>query len=137
MISLNINGEVKKVDVAPDTPLLWILRDNLELTACTVQIDGEAVQSCQVEAGEAVGKKITTIEGLPDNHPVKIAWTDKEVPQCGYCHSGQIMSAASLLASNPKPSNDDIDNAMSINICRCGTYPRIREAIHLAAGKKG
>ena len=149
MLSLNINGEDKKVDVAPGTPLLWVLRDNLKLTgtkfgcgigecgACTVQIDGEAVQSCQVEAGAVVGKKITTIEGLPENHPVKIAWIEKEVPQCGYCHSGQIMSAASLLARNSKPSDADIDNAMSINICRCGTYPRIREAIHLAAGKKG
>ncbi len=149
MIKLNINNREYKVEAASDEPLLWVIRDRLELTgtkfgcgigecgACTVQIDGEAVQSCLIEAGDAVGKKITTIEGLPDNHPVKDAWVEKEVPQCGYCHSGQIMSAAALLDNNPKPSDSDIDAAMSINICRCGTYPRIRQAIHLAAKNKG
>lgn len=149
MIKLNINNREYKVEAGSDEPLLWVIRDRLELTgtkfgcgigecgACTVQIEGEAVQSCQVEVGDAVGKKITTIEGLPDNHPVKDAWIEKEVPQCGYCHSGQIMSAATLLENNPKPTDSDIDEAMSINICRCGTYPRIRQAIHLAAKKKG
>jgi aerobic-type carbon monoxide dehydrogenase small subunit (CoxS/CutS family) len=149
MIKLNINNREYKVEAASDEPLLWVIRDRLELTgtkfgcgigecgACTVQIDGEAVQSCLIEAGDAVGKKITTIEGLPDNHPVKDAWVEKEVPQCGYCHSGQIMSAAALLDNNPAPSDSDIDAAMSINICRCGTYPRIRQAIHLAAKNKG
>ncbi|MBU0682377.1 MAG: (2Fe-2S)-binding protein [Proteobacteria bacterium] len=149
MIKLNINNREYNVEAAADEPLLWVIRDRLELTgtkfgcgigecgACTVQIDGEAVQACQIEAGDAVGKKITTIEGLQDNHPVKDAWVEKEVPQCGYCHSGQIMSAAALLENNPKPSDSDIDQAMSINICRCGTYPRIRQAIHLAAKKKG
>ncbi len=149
MIKLNINNREYKVEAASDEPLLWVIRDRLELTgtkfgcgigecgACTVQIDGEAVQSCQVVAGDAVGKKITTIEGLPANHPVKDAWVEKEVPQCGYCHSGQIMSAAALLDTNPTPSDADIDEAMSINICRCGTYPRIRQAIHLAAKNNG
>jgi len=149
MINLNINNKEYEIDTVEDEPLLWVIRDRLGLTgtkfgcgigecgACTVQIDGEAVQSCQMEVGDAVGKKITTVEGLPENHPVKVAWIEKEVPQCGYCHSGQIMSAATLLANNPEPTDSDIDNAMSINICRCGTYPRIREAIHLAAGKKG
>ncbi|MBU0480097.1 MAG: (2Fe-2S)-binding protein [Proteobacteria bacterium] len=148
MIKLNINNREYQVEAAADEPLLWVIRDRLQMTgtkfgcgigecgACTVQIDGEAVQSCQVEAGDAVGKKITTIEGLPENHPVRNAWLEKEVPQCGYCHSGQIMSAASLLAKKPKPTDSDIDEAMAINICRCGTYPRIRQAIHHAARKK-
>ena len=148
MVSLHVNGKEKKVDAAQDTPLLWVLRDNLELTgtkfgcgigecgACTILVDGEAVQSCQVEVGDVQGKKITTIEGLPDKNPVKDAWIEIDVPQCGYCHSGQIMAAVSLLESNPRPTDSDIDEAMSINICRCGTYPRIRKAIHLAAKKK-
>lgn len=148
MIKLNINNKEYQVEAAPDEPLLWVIRDRLEMTgtkfgcgigecgACTVHIDGDAVQSCQVEAGSAVGKKITTIEGLPENHPVKDAWIENEVPQCGYCHSGQIMSAASLLAKKPQPTDSDIDDAMSINICRCGTYPRIRQAIHSAATRK-
>ena len=149
MIKLNINNRDYNVEAAQDEPLLWIIRDRLGMTgtkfgcgigecgACIVQIDGEAVQSCQVEAGDVVGRKITTIEGLQDNHPVKDAWLEKEVPQCGYCHSGQIMSAVALLEKKPIPTDADINDAMSINICRCGTYPRIREAIHLAAKKKG
>ena len=149
MISLNINNKEYKVSVGPEEPLLWVIRDRLELTgtkfgcgigecgACTVQIDGEAVQSCQVIARDAIGKKITTIEGLPENHPLKTAWIEKEVPQCGYCHSGQIMSASALLANNTAPSDSDINDAMAINICRCGTYQRIRQAIHHAAKKKG
>ncbi len=148
MIKLNINDKDYKVEAAADEPLLWVIRDRLGLTgtkfgcgigecgACTVLVDGEAVQSCQVEAGDAVGKKITTIEGLPENHPVKDAWVENEVPQCGYCHSGQIMSAAALLEKKPSPTDGDIDDAMSINICRCGTYPRIRKAIHHAAQTK-
>ena len=149
MISLNINNKDYNVRVGADEPLLWVIRDRLALTgtkfgcgvgecgACTVHIDGEAVQSCQVIARDAVGKKITTIEGLPENPPVKTAWVDKEVPQCGYCHPGQIMSASALLAQKPAPSDSDIDEAMAINICRCGTYQRIRQAIHHAAKKKG
>lgn len=149
MITLNINNKEYQVSVGSDEPLLWVIRDRLELTgtkfgcgigecgACTIQIDGEAVQSCQITAQEAAGKKITTIEGLPENHPVKTAWIEKDVPQCGYCHSGQIIQAASLLAKKPQPTDADINEAMAINICRCGTYPRIRKAIHHAAKKNG
>ena len=149
MITLTINNQEYQVSAEPDEPLLWVIRDRLKLTgtkfgcgigecgACTVQIDGEAVQSCQVTAEEAVGKKITTIEGLPENHPVKTAWIEKDVPQCGYCHSGQIIQAASLLAKKPDPTDADINDAMAINICRCGTYQRIRQAIHHAAKKNG
>ena len=149
MIALNINNQEYQVNVDPDEPLLWVIRDRLELTgtkfgcgigecgACTVQIDGDAVQSCQVTAQEAVGKKITTIEGLSENHPVKTAWIEKDVPQCGYCHSGQIIQAASLLEKKPQPTDTDINEAMAINICRCGTYQRIRQAIHHAAKKTG
>ncbi len=146
MIKLDINGKSYKVEAATDEPLLWVIRDRLRLTgtkfgcgigecgACTVQLDGEAVRSCQIPAREAVGKKITTIEGLPPDHPVKVAWIEAEVPQCGYCQPGQIVQAAALLAATPHPTDDDIDNAMAGNICRCGTYQRIREAIHKAAG---
>lgn len=144
MIALIVNNKVCEVDVAPDTPLLWVLRDQLQLTgtkyscgigecgACTVHIDNEAVRSCQVPVKEAVGKKITTIEGLPENHPVKAAWTAEEVPQCGYCQPGQIMQAAAFLAKFPAPADADIDKEMT-GLCRCGTYPRIRSAIHRAA----
>ncbi|MCU0620389.1 MAG: (2Fe-2S)-binding protein [Gemmatimonadales bacterium] len=146
-ITLRINGQDRQVDVPDDMPLLWVLRDRLDLTgtkfgcgigacgACTVHLDGVAVRSCQLPAVAAAGRSITTIEGLsPDgSHPVQQAWVSVQVPQCGYCQSGQIMSAAALLAANPRPSDADIDAAMSGNLCRCGTYQRIRRAIHLAA----
>ena len=146
-ISLNINETTHAVDVESSTPLLWVLRDVLGLTgtkygcgiaqcgACTVHIDGVATRSCQVPVGSIGDVKITTIEGLsPDglSHPVQIAWLRHDVPQCGYCQSGQIMAAAALLKTNPKPSDADIDDAIT-NICRCGTYQRIREAIHTAS----
>ncbi|MDT0678693.1 (2Fe-2S)-binding protein [Autumnicola musiva] len=147
MLSLNVNNKQVKVEVDPNTPLLWVLRDNLDLVgtkygcgvaqcgACVVHLDGEAVRSCVTKAKRAEGKKIVTIEGLAENndHPVQKAWIEEDVPQCGYCHSGQIMSAVVLLKENPNPSDEDIDIAMSGNICRCGTYSRIRKAIHLAA----
>ncbi|WP_370174714.1 (2Fe-2S)-binding protein [Leeuwenhoekiella palythoae] len=149
MVSLTINNKNVDVDVDPETPILWVLRDTLNLTgtkygcgvaqcgACVVHLDGEAVRSCVTKVKRAEGKKITTIEGLSDNndHPVQQAWMEVDVPQCGYCHSGQIMSAAVLLRENPNPSDEDIDIAMAGNICRCGTYSRIRKAIHLAAEK--
>jgi isoquinoline 1-oxidoreductase subunit alpha len=147
MISLTINGKVHKVDVVPDTPLLWVLRDTLGLTgtkygcgialcgACTVHVNGAPIRSCITPISQVAGKKVTTIEGLSrDNrHPLQKAWIAEEVPQCGYCQSGQIMSAAALLAKNKSPSDADIDKAMSGNICRCGTYNRIRKAIHTAS----
>lgn len=148
MISLNVNGKRYQVAVSPDTPLLWVIRERLGLTgtkfgcgisvcgACTVHVNGEAVRSCVTPVSAVVGKKIVTIEGLSSRgrHPVQQAWIDDDVPQCGYCHSGQIMSAAALLTKNPKPSDADIDDAMSGNLCRCGTYQRIRRAIHRASG---
>ena len=147
MINLNLNGRSTPVDVDADMPLLWVLRDVLGLTgtkygcgiaecgACTVLLDGEPVRSCQTPVGAAAGRKVTTIEGLSKDgdHPLQKAWVAEEVPQCGYCQSGQIMSASALLASNPHPTDSDIDDAMSGNICRCGTYLRIREAIKQAA----
>ena len=147
MIDLIVNGRKRSVDVAEDTPLLWVLRENLGLTgtkfgcgmalcgACTVHLDGEAVRSCVTPVRRAADKKVVTIEGLsPDGrHPLQVAWIDSDVPQCGYCQSGQIMSAAILLRENPKPTDADIDEAMCGNLCRCGTYPRIRKAIHAAA----
>jgi len=147
MITLNVNGTPRSVDLAPETPLLWALRDTLSLTgtkfgcglgvcgACTVLLDGVAVQSCQVDVGEVKGRKITTIEGLsPDGtHPVQRAWIADEVPQCGYCQSGQIVAAAALLARKPRPTDADIDDAMDGILCRCGTYDRIRRAIRRAA----
>jgi isoquinoline 1-oxidoreductase alpha subunit len=146
-ITLNVNGKRHTVDVRPDTPLLWVLRDTLGLTgtkfgcgmalcgACTVHVDGEAQRSCVTPVSAVKGRRILTIEGLsPDlTHPVQRAWIEEDVPQCGYCQSGQIMSAAVLLAQLPNPSDEDIDRAMSGNICRCGTYQRIRRAIHRAA----
>jgi len=151
VIELNINGKAQSVDVAPDTPLLWVIRDTLGLTgtkfgcgmaqcgACTVHLDGDAVRSCSTPVSAVGGKKVTTIEGLSadGSHPVQSAWVAEQVPQCGYCQSGQIMQAAALLARTPSPSDSDIDAAMSGNICRCGTYQRIRSAIHRAAGKEG
>lgn len=143
-INLNVNGAEYTVDVSPDTPLLWVLRDTLALTgtkyscgvglcgACTVHLDGQAARSCTLPVSEAQGKSIVTIEGLV-NHPLQRAWLDEKVNQCGYCQPGQIMTAAALLEVNPNPSDDDIDAAMSGNLCRCGTYQRIRRAIHRAA----
>ncbi len=148
MIPIIVNGKKYQVDVDSDTPLLWTLRENLGLTgtkfgcgiaqcgACTVHVDGQPVRSCITPIESVKGKKITTIEGLSrnGNHPLQRAWIAEEVPQCGYCQSGQIMSAAALLSAKPKPTDSDIDAAMSGNICRCGTYQRIRRAIHRAAG---
>ena len=147
MISFTVNKRNVSVDVEPSTPLLWVLREHLGLTgtkygcgvsqcgACTVHLDGRPVRSCTLATSMASGKNVLTIEGLSADrsHPVQRAWLDIEVPQCGYCQSGQIMSAAALLVSNPRPSDEDINRAMSGNICRCGTYPRIRRAIHRAA----
>lgn len=146
---LNINGTSKQVDVDPSTPILWVLRDHLDLVgtkfgcgiaqcgACTIHLDGNAVRSCQLPVSAAEGASITTIEGLSEmgDHPVQQAWLEHDVPQCGYCQAGQIMSAAALLASNPNPSDTDIDNAMNGNICRCGTYTRIKAAIKTASQK--
>ncbi len=146
-MKLTLNGKSISVDVALDTPLLWVLRDTLGLTgtkfgcgqalcgACTVHLDGVAVRSCATPVSAAQGKRVTTIEGLSKNgeHPVQVAWEKADVPQCGYCQSGQIMSASALLASNPHPTDAEIEAAMSGNICRCGTYNQIREAIHSAA----
>ncbi len=152
MAKLLINGKSMQVDAPDDTPLLWVLRDHLGLTgtkfgcgmalcgACTVHIDGVAARSCQTPLSAAVGKKIVTIEGVSATRvgkAVQNAWMAVGVPQCGYCQAGQIMSAAALLENNPKPSDGDIDNAMSGNLCRCGTYTRIRSAIRVAAGMKG
>jgi aerobic-type carbon monoxide dehydrogenase small subunit (CoxS/CutS family) len=149
MIDLMVNGQARRVDADPDMPLLWALRDLLGLTgtkygcgiaqcgACTVHVDGAATRSCQTRIGDLAGRRITTIEGLhPEGqHPLQQAWVAAQVPQCGFCQSGQIMSAAALLAENRRPSDADIDAAMAGNICRCGTYPRIRAAIHDAAAK--
>ena len=150
MISLDINGKSYQVNVEPDVPLLWVIRERLQLTgtkfgcgigmcgSCTVHIDGKAQRSCQTPVGSAQGKKITTIEGLPENHPVKRAWVQEQVPQCGYCQPGQIMQAAALLAEDPRPTDAKINEQMNGNLCRCGTYPKIRSAIRLASrgGKK-
>ena len=147
MIRITVNGRDLAVDAAPDTPLLWVLRDHLGLPgtkygcgralcgACTVHLDGAAVRSCTLPLASAAGRRVTTIEGLSAQrtHAVQRAWIELDVPQCGYCQSGQIMSAAALLATNPAPSDGQIDAAMAGNICRCGTYVRIRRAIHRAA----
>jgi len=148
MLKLNVNGKQHQVDVEPDMPLLWVLRDHLGLLgakygcgvalcgACTVHVDGAPVRSCVAPASAAVGKAVVTIEGLAAGglHPLQEAWIEHEVPQCGYCQTGMIMSAAALLAKTPKPSDADIDQAMT-NLCRCGTYTRVREAIHAVAAK--
>ena len=146
-ITFTINGKRQTVDASPDTPLLWLIRDVLGLTgtkfgcgvsqcgACTVHVDGVAIRSCVTPVSQAVGKNVTTIEGLSsdNSHPLQRAWIAEDVPQCGYCQPGMIMSAAALLAENKTPSDADIDEALSGNICRCGTYQRIRRAIHRAA----
>ena len=149
--SLTVNGRRRSVTTAADTPLLWVIRDSLGLTgtkfgcgqalcgACTVHLDGQPVRSCSTPVTAAAGKRVTTIEGLSTDgsHPVQRAWIEEDVPQCGYCQSGQLMSAAALLAATPHPTDADIDAAMSGNICRCGTYNRVRRAIHRAAGDAG
>jgi aerobic-type carbon monoxide dehydrogenase small subunit (CoxS/CutS family) len=150
-ITLDVNGKAYEVEAKPDTPLLWVLRDSLGLTgtkygcgvgecgACTVHLDGEAVRSCMVPVGEVGRRTVTTIEGLSPNgdHPLQRAWIEERVSQCGYCQSGQIMTAAALLAENPKPTDVDIDAALAGNLCRCGTYQRIRRAIHRAREQGG
>ncbi len=147
MVQLTVNEKKFQVDVSPQMPLLWVIRDVLGLTgtkygcgisqcgACTIHLNGKAVRSCVTPVAAAVDKNITTIEGLSpnDSHPLQLAWLQADVPQCGYCQSGQLMSAAVLLKTKPNPTDKDIDAAMSGNICRCGTYPRIRKAIHIAA----
>ena len=149
--TFTVNGQRQTVDVAPQMPLLWVLRDTLGMTgtkfgcgmglcgACTVHIDGQALRSCSTPISNVAGKRVTTIEGLSadGSHPVQKAWLEADVPQCGYCQSGQIMSAAALLSSKPKPTDAEIDSAMRGNICRCGTYQAIREAIHKAAANGG
>lgn len=149
-INLNVNGKKQTVDVDPKTPMLWVLRDHLKLVgtkygcgiaqcgACTIHIDGTAVRSCQLPASAVENKVITTIEGLSENgdHPVQKAWLEHDVPQCGYCQAGQIMSAAALLNENPNPSDEQIVSAMNGNICRCGTYTRIKAAIKTAANSQ-
>jgi isoquinoline 1-oxidoreductase alpha subunit len=148
MASLDINGKTREVNADPNTPLLWVIRDALNMTgtkfgcgaalcgACTVHLDGKPIRSCSTPLSAAAGKKITTIEGIGASEvgkKVQAAWASLDVPQCGYCQSGQIMAATALLTEKPKPTDADIDNAMAGNICRCGTYPRIRAAIHKAA----
>ncbi|RRQ47892.1 (2Fe-2S)-binding protein [Maribacter algicola] len=148
--NLNINGEEHSVDVDPSTPMLWVLRDHIKLVgtkygcgiaqcgACTIHLDGNAVRSCQLPVSAVADKEITTIEGLSENgdHPVQKAWLEVDVPQCGYCQAGQIMSASALLKRNPNPSDEEIEAAMNGNICRCGTYIRIKKAIKMAANSK-
>ena len=145
MISLEINGKKYEVDVNPDVPLLWVIREHLKLTgtkfgcgvglcgSCTVHLDGKAQRSCITAVGSAEGKKIMTIEGLPEDHPVKKAWIEEQVPQCGYCQSGQIMQAAALLSEDPNPTDEKIVSTMDGNLCRCGTYSFIKKAIKRAA----
>ena len=151
MLTLKINGKAVQVEAEPDTPLLWVLRGELHLNgtkygcgmalcgACTVHLDGEPVRSCVTPIADVGARNITTIEGLQGSEAdaLKAAWTELDVVQCGYCQSGQLMSATALLKQKPQPTDADIDAAMAGNICRCGTYPRIRAAIHQAAGKKG
>jgi len=145
MISLHVNGKKRIVDVTPDTPLLWALRDNLGITSvkytcgiaecgvCTVLIDGEAVRSCSVSAEEAQEGKIITIEGLPEDHPVKVAWIEKQVPQCGYCQPGIMLQTVDFLSRQPNPSEKQVDAALDDVLCRCGSHPRIKKAVQMAA----
>jgi isoquinoline 1-oxidoreductase alpha subunit len=145
MVTLSVNGKVYQVQVEPNMPLLWVIRDHLKLTGtkfgcgvgvcgtCTIHVDGEADRSCQLTAGEVEGREVTTIEGLRKDHPVKRAWIDEQVPQCGYCQPGQIMQAAALLRHDPNPTEATIRDFMNDNLCRCGTYPRIVRAIKRAA----
>ena len=146
-ITLNINGQDHTVQVAEDVPLLWVIREHLQMTgtkfgcgisqcgACTVHVDGQPMRSCQLQVSRVVGREITTIEGIPEDHPIKQAWIDIQVPQCGYCQSGQIMSAVALVDQNQDPSEEEIIEAMEGNLCRCGTYTRIKTAIRQAAEK--
>ena len=145
--TLRINGRSHTVDIEPETPLLWVIRDTIGLTgtkyacgiaqcgACTVHVDGQPMRSCQLQVSRVVGRKITTIEGIAEDHPIKRAWIDIQVPQCGYCQSGQIMSAVALVDQNQDPSEEEIIEAMEGNLCRCGTYTRIKTAIRQAAEK--
>ncbi|HEU4412904.1 MAG TPA: (2Fe-2S)-binding protein [Polyangiaceae bacterium] len=149
MITFHVNGRAHSIDVPADVPLLWVLREELGLTgtkfgcgmalcgACTVHVDDEPVRACVLRVGEVEGRRVTTIEGLAGDaglHPVQRAWVEESVPQCGYCQSGQIMSTVALLRARPKPTDQDIDAALSANLCRCGTYQRVRRAVHRAAG---
>jgi aerobic-type carbon monoxide dehydrogenase small subunit (CoxS/CutS family) len=150
MLTIQVNGQSHQIEGPPDTPLLWVLREQLQLTgtkygcgqalcgACTVHIDGQAVRSCVTPVQSVVGKQVVTIEGLAAEfmQPLEAAWVAEEVPQCGYCQPGQVMAAAALLRATPQPSDSDIDLGMSGNLCRCGTYPRIRKAIHRAAAER-
>ncbi len=147
IFNLNINGKSQQVDVDPNTPMLWVLRDQLNLVgtkfgcgiaqcgACTIHLDGDAMRSCQLPVSAVADSKITTIEGLPEagDHPVQKAWIEHDVPQCGYCQAGQIMTAAAFLEQNPTPNDEEIENAMNGNICRCGTYTRIKAAVKTAS----
>lgn len=145
MVSLHVNGKTRQVDVDPETPLLWVLRDNLSITSvkytcgiaecgvCTVLIDDEAVRSCSITVEEVQENKITTIEGLPEDHPVKTAWIEKQVPQCGYCQPGIMLQAVDFLSRRPNPSVKEIDEAMDDVLCRCGSHPRMKKAIQMAA----
>lgn len=147
MISFEINGVQVDLDVQPDQPLLWVIRGPLRLSGtkygcgigacgcCTVHVDGKPARACVTSVGKVQGKKVTTIEGIPEDHPLKAAWVEEQVPQCGYCQSGQIMQAAALLSENPNPADEEIVKAMDGNLCRCGSYPRILKAIRKAAGK--
>lgn len=151
MITFTVNGAPRSVDVAPDTPLLWVLRDHLRLTgtkygcgisqcgACTVHLDGQPVRACSIPVSAVAGRSVTTIEGITGSviEALRAAWAELDVPQCGYCQSGQLMSAASLLAGNPRPTDADIDAALSGNLCRCAAYQRIRDGIHAAARRLG
>ncbi|MBI5075845.1 MAG: (2Fe-2S)-binding protein [Nitrospirae bacterium] len=149
MISLKVNGKMHSLDISPDVPLVWVIREHLKLTgtkyscgkglcgSCTVHLDGKAVRSCQTSAGEAQGKSITTIEGVPEGHPLKKAWVKEQVAQCGFCQPGQIMQAAELLSQGKNLSEAKIIKAMDGNLCRCGTYPRIKTAIKVAAKEGG